>query len=135
MVRCPSALYHHLVDLSKYYRLSIDDYYRFVIIHDFNLPPGFNWRTTNVLVELPLDYPQTPPGVGDSRVFVRTGLRFYGHMLADYYESRVRPTYATPGFGPWAWVCYQHVRWNPLRDNLIRFLEMLRADLTNPPTI
>ena len=133
MTTCPPILYDHLARLSQHFRLALDDWYRFVIVQSVKLPPGFNRNTTDALIELEFDYPQTPPGMGNSRVFVDAGLRFRGWMLAEYREH-FQPTYRTPGFGPWAWICYQRIHWNPLRDDLVTFVEMLRADLTNPPT-
>jgi hypothetical protein len=86
-----------------------------------------------LLIELPHDYPLSPPGLGDYRVFASPYLLFWSRMLQDLHPETT-PCYATPGFGPWAWWCYQYIRWSPRRDDLVRFVEMVRADLTNPPT-
>ncbi|OHB65849.1 MAG: hypothetical protein A2V70_16655 [Planctomycetes bacterium RBG_13_63_9] len=123
-----------LVELSRYFCLWVDDWDRFVIVREVTLPPGFNRRSTDVLIELPEDYPMSPPGVAGSRIYVNAGLTFHRRIPAEYRECS-SPTYGTPGFGPWAWICYEHIHWNPVRDNLVRFVEMLRADLTQPPTI
>lgn len=32
-----------------------------VVVHDFPLPKGYNYETTDVLILLPPNYPQTPP--------------------------------------------------------------------------
>ena len=127
------ALQAQLQELSRHYPLWVDDWYRFVILRGMRLPPGFNYDTTDVLIEIPTDYPSVPPGLGDSRVYVNSGLRFYNQPLAEYRENTY-PDYPTFGFGPWAWVCYRTISWDPMRDDLIGFVEMLRADLTNPPT-
>ncbi len=133
MSTMPRILHDHLTGLSRYFHLALDDWYRFVVVRGVTLPPGFNRATTDVLIEFLPDYPVTPPGAGDSRVFVNAGLRFRGRQLVDYHEP-AGTKYPTPGFGPWAWLCYMDIHWNPFRDDLIRFIEMLRADLTNPPT-
>ena len=127
-------LQQDLQDLSQYYDLWIDDWYRFVIIRGMNLPPGYNYATTDVLLELPSDYPVSPPGQGKYSVMINVNLRFRGRLPAEYREHRT-PEFPTPGFGPWAWICYQQINWDPFYDNLIGFVEMLRADLTNPPTV
>jgi hypothetical protein len=123
----------HCRRLSRHHPLWIDDDYAFVIVGHVLLPPGYNLERTNLLIELPDDYPVSPPGIGDFRVYVSPHLRFQGRELKDLHLY-ITPSYTTLGFGPWAWWCYQSVRWYPKRDNLIRFVEMIRADLTDPPT-
>jgi hypothetical protein len=127
--RRPNAILHqHLRDLSLAYPLSIADDYCYVIVSHFLLPPGFNCRRTEVLIELPDGYPISPPGVGDSHVYMRPHLRYHNRLLDDLHTS------ITPGWGDWAWLCYQWISWDAHNDNLITFLEMVRADLTDPPT-
>ena len=123
----------HLKRLSRAYPLWLDDDYRFVIVEEIKLPPGYNCRATQLLIQLPPDYPVSPPGVGDNRVYVASGLRFRGRTLRDVHDS-IPPSFETPGSGPWAWFCYEWIHWDPLRDSLIRFVEMIKANLTNPPT-
>ena len=126
-------LMKHLSRLSRHFRLWIDDDYRFVIVGSVLLPPGYNVRRAKLLIELPGDYPLSPPGIGDSLIYVSPVLQFHGWDLKDLHPHR-QPAYPTPGFGPWAWWCYEKIRWYPKRDNLIRLVEMIRADMTNPPT-
>ncbi len=123
----------HLKLLSKHYPLWIDDDYRFVIVGRIRLPRGYDCREANLLIELPSDYPVTPPGVGDHRVYVWPQLQFHGRALRDQHPETT-PGFHTPGFGPWAWWCYQTIRWIPSRDDLVRFVEMVRADMINPCT-
>ncbi len=124
-----------LYDLSSAgFSLCIDDDYRFVIVDDVLLPRGYNHRTIPVLIELPERYPMTPPGVGADRVYVPKKLR-YRHSKIEDVHRHVGSTYSTPGWGPWAWLCYERIEWNPWRDNLITFIEMLRANLTNPKLV
>lgn len=121
-------LTQHLQTLAVAYGLSTSEDYRYVWLSGFRLPPGFNYRATDVLLTLPGDYPLSPPGIGDSRVYVSPHLRFAGRRLQDLHEN------VTPGWGDWAWLCYQRIDWHPWQDDLAKFLEMVRADLTNPPT-
>jgi hypothetical protein len=122
----------HLRRLSCAFQLQVADNYRFVIVGGVRLPPGYNHTLTSVLVEIPSDYPLSPPGIGNNRVYVSPRLRFRGRTLKDVHPD-ARPSYPTPGSGDWAWWCYQEIRWDPVRDDLIRFMEMFRVDLTNPP--
>ena len=123
----------HLKVLSMQFPLWVDDNSLFVIVGKLKLPPGYNHTLTQLLIELPDDYPLSPPGIGDCLVYVDPNLRFGMRELRDVHPSH-RPTYQTPGFGPWAWWCYEMINWNPNRDNLTTFVAMVRADLTNPPT-
>jgi hypothetical protein len=75
-------------------------------------------------VEIPDDYPESPPGVGGSHILVPSDLRFRGREPKDFH----------PWAGPdgWAWWCYERIDWDPCRDNLITLLEVIRAHMTHP---
>jgi len=120
--------------LSFHFPLCVNDDHKFVVVGGVRLPPGYNRDHTPLLIELPADFPCSPPGIAGRRVFVPPDLRFRGRRLADIHPGTT-PRFSTPGFGPWAWLCYEAINWNPLKDNLITFIEMVRADLTNPETV
>ena len=114
-------------DLSYVYPLAVDDDFKSLLIQDFNLPPGYNFQSIRVLIDLPDDYPENPPGVGASSVYVPTKLRYQGKVPDDFHKHN----------GPsndWAWWCYERIDWDPCKDNLITFCELLRAHMTNPKT-
>jgi len=111
--------------LSYAYQVALDDDYRHLFVKNFNTPPGYNFSTIPVLLQIPYDYPESPPGVGESRVYVPSGLQYRGHKLKDFHEWS----------GPsedWAWWCYESIKRDPCKDNLIIFFELLRAAMTNP---
>jgi ubiquitin-protein ligase len=126
-------LEQHLTKLSKYYPLWLDDDYRFVIVQDVLLPPDFNYEYTDFLIEIPPDYPLSPPGIGNYRIYTHFDLHFRGRSLRDLHLGTT-PKVAVQDPNQWAWFCYQQIDWNPLTDDLCVFLEMVRADLTDPPT-
>ena len=95
------------------------------------LPSGYNRSHIPLYIEIPEDYPATPPGVGGHHVYVPRDLTFWGYKLKDMHLNR-SPEEDTSGLGPWAWWCYESITWNPLRDNLFSFVEMFRSDLGNP---
>ena len=128
MFRHPDIVDAHLQALAIAYPLSVSEDCRWVVAHNFKLPPGYNALYTDVLFQIPSGYPCSPPGVGQSLVYLPQGLRYQGRVLRDLHEE------VTPSWGKWAWFCYQWIRWNPRRDDLIGLLEMVRADLTDPPT-
>lgn len=123
----------HLAELSHHYPVWIDDDDKFVIV-EIGLPPGFDYVWTNLLIEIPPDYPVSPPGIGNYRVFVPPWLTYRGRKLKDIHPNQ-SPSFETPEFGPWAWLCYEDVRWYPSRDDLLTFVEMVRSDLSNPSTL
>lgn len=129
-----NILDQHLRDLSRAFgHLWIGDNNGFVIVEGVKLPPGYNRCHTELLIALPEDYPCSPPGVGNHRVYVPHGLRYDGRRVRDIHEHS-QPSFDTEGFGPWAWWCYESITWDPFRDSLIKFVEMVRANMTDPPT-
>ncbi|MCK4913914.1 MAG: hypothetical protein KAI59_00115 [Planctomycetes bacterium] len=116
-----------LRNLSYAYPVAIDDDYKSIIVKDFNLPPGYNYDSIPVLLKLPRDYPESPPGVGNAKVYVPSSLRFKGKKPCDFHE------YSGPTKN-WAWWCYEEIAWNPFKDDLVTFFELMRAHMTNPKT-
>jgi hypothetical protein len=90
-------------------RVRVDPDGRWAVLYDFRLPPLFNYRTVDVLIELPPDYPLTPP----QWFYTDPGLRRSdGGPMPHYLESR-----AVRKAG-WA-ACCLHVRtWRPAPDPL-----------------
>lgn len=127
MITGRPLLDRHLQALAVAYPLRVAENGEWLMVSGFRLPPGHNSASTDMLAEIPADYPISPPGVG-SRLYLPRWLRFRGRKLRDLHEN------VTPGCPNWAWFCYQWIQWDPCRDDLIAFLEMVRADLTDPPT-
>lgn len=116
----------HLCGLSHVFVLDVArDYSRFVA-RGFKNPPGYNFPVIDVLVHLPPRYPVQPPGVPPSTVYLPEGLRYRGRTPADYH------TWGSPR--GWAWWCFRRIDWDPCQDNLITFMELLRATMTDPCT-
>jgi hypothetical protein len=110
------------------HRLTLSRDYRQLYVHGFVLPPGYNASQILVFVEIPADYPMSPPGVGKSHIYVPCGIRFMGRPLQDVHEEFPYRR------GDWAWFCYQKIQWDPCQDDLVRLMELNRAYLTDPPT-
>ena len=128
------CLTHDFLALDKHYHVWLAKNKKFVVVEDVRLPPGYDDEFTRVLIFIPPDYPVSPLGIGDSRVYVPPNLKFRGRSISDIHP-RIVPPLPITDFGPWAWWCYEHVCWDPMRDDLISFMEMVRADLTNPPVL
>ena len=118
-----TILERHLRALSCAYRLEVESNFRFFIIRNFQLPPGYNQTTIPVWADIPLDYPESPPGVG-AHIYLPQGLKYRGRTPRDYH----------PKSGPrgWAWWCYKRIDWDPCKDDLLVFFELLRTHMTNP---
>ena len=117
-----------LEELAVVYPVELSEDNRWLLVHDFLLPPGYDRKHIDILMQIPPDYPISPPGVGD-RIYLPADLRFRGRELASFYRRQKEMP------GNWAWFCYNQIQWDIHQDNLIGFLEMIRADLTNPKTV
>jgi hypothetical protein len=127
----PAMLHPHLVEkhicqLSCRYVVRARSDLSAIRVEDFNTPPGYNFPLIDVLLPLPEDYPASPPGVGNSHVYVPVGLLYHGRKPNDYHDYMASPP---PGY---AWWCYEKIDWDPCKDNLITFFEMLRMHMSNP---
>ena len=118
-------LKHDLRMLSYVYPIAIDEDFMFILVDGFNTPPGYNFDIIQILLRLPGNYPESPPGLGDARVYVPSKLTFKGRVPEDFHE------YSGPT-DKWAWWCYEKIDWDPCKDNLVTFFELLRAHMTNP---
>ncbi len=118
-----------LLALSYAYNVALDDDCRHLFVRNFNLPPGYNFSTIPVLLEIPHDYPESPPGVGGSHLFLPRGLEYQGRKPRDFHKD-IGPRHDSSH--RWGWWCYERIDWDPCRDNLITFCELVRADMTNP---
>ena len=65
----------HVRELSYAYGVDVDEDFRFLIIRDFVLPPGYDRDWIDIWMEIPSDYPESPPGVGSSHVYVPASLK------------------------------------------------------------
>lgn len=120
-----------LKDIKKLsFGYTIEPTKNYFMVREFLLPPGYNREEISILVLPPEDYPISPPGVGSSFAYIPKALLFHGYELQDLH-----PDMNYPGFGDWAWLCFQEIKWNPNKDNLITFFEIVRTTLTNPEII
>ncbi len=83
-----------------------------VVIYDFPLPNGFNYKTTDILILLPPSYPQTPPDwfYMDPRLQRRDGSR------PPHYFEEIRKALSVEG---WAAGSLHIIKnWHPSDDPL-----------------
>jgi len=115
-------------------RLQVDDDYAFVVVSGLKLPPGYNCSSTDATPRTACGLSNEPTGVGGSHVYLPPALRFHGRRLDDLHED-CQPTFCPPRARRWA--CSVTNTWigRPHRDDLIKFVEMVRADLTKPKPV
>jgi len=117
-------LMQHLRALSYRYPVEGPRDWSYIQVRRFRTPPGYSPSTIQIRLRLPEDYPASPPGVSPSRVYVPANLKYQGQTPEDFH----------PDIGPagWAWWCFEHIAWDPCRDDLITFFEVLRLTMTHP---
>jgi hypothetical protein len=123
------ALFAHLLGTPVNIHVPSDEDYAY--IEGFPLPASYSPATTDVLIELPYDYPATPP----TKVYIDNGLGRHGETLKDYDQG-----ITTRQGKSWAsWRTDQIgsiVRtWQPDWDGLHTFLPMLLGSFRDAPTI
>lgn len=96
-----------------------------VIIKDFPLPPGYNYTTTDILILLPANYPQTPPDwfYVDHNLRLADGRRpnhvFYQSTTHDPNVRRDHQAMdAPPQMKGWTGCCLHIRSWKPAANPL-----------------
>ena len=87
-----------------------EDNFLWVCVHDFDLPPGLNKKISDLLIEVPPNYPFGPPTNFFLDQTVRT---LEGKTLEHYYPDRSHNKYYDKG---WAWFCVHIKSWKVKAD-------------------
>jgi hypothetical protein len=96
------------------------DSFLWVCIHDFELPPGFNKKQSELLIELNANYPFTPP----KNFFLdRTVRTRRGENIEHYYPDEQYNKYHGKG---WAWFCVHIKSWK-VRGDIMQSDNLLTA--------
>jgi hypothetical protein len=104
-----------------YPRVTYDeDRFLWVCIHDFDLPPGFNKKQGELLIELNANYPFTPPKNFFLDRTVKTGR---GESIEHYYPDEQYNKYHDRG---WAWFCV-HIKTWKVRGDIMQSDNLLTA--------
>lgn len=110
-------------DLTYGYAVKVSEDY--LVISNFKLPEGYNKNEIEILLYPPKDYPISHPGVGSSNVYIPNDVLYHEKEISDFHPN------VNPKWGNWAWLCFREIKWNPLKDNLLTFFELVRLHLTN----
>ncbi len=69
-------LVKQIKDLSHRFPVDAQTDYSSILVRGFETPPGYNLSRIDVRLELPEDYPASPPGVSPSYVYVPAKFAF-----------------------------------------------------------
>ena len=92
-----------------------------VLVERFNLPRGFNRRTSKLLIALPYDYPEMPP----EDLYIQKYLKKNGDIPEHYFENdygdkKIRRL-------GYAWYSIHFTEWDPSFRSIIRGDNLLTA--------
>lgn len=110
----------------KYPSVQYGEGYKWVMIPEFNLPEGYNRKTTRLLFLIPSVYPQAAP----DNFYVDSGLKFAnGNQLTSYSEGAQIPIE-----GSWGCFSWHPEIWQPSAeikngDNLLTFMRSVNIRL------
>lgn len=103
--------------------------FRWVYIPYFELPEGFNEQVGELLIELPSNYPFSPP----KNFFLDKGIKtLEGYSIDHYYPQASMSKYHEQG---WAWFCIHIESWKVVNDimqsdNLLTCVDLVYTALS-----
>lgn len=111
--------------------------YSFVLLENYPLGKKYNPSSSHVLIRIPPEYPQIPPGL--SRIYgiyLIGGLKRNGEPLQcrkDQYHWDCSHNLVSMREKGWAWWCFARLEnWDPYKDNLFKITVLLAETLQNP---
>lgn len=110
----------------KYTSLQHGQDYNWVMIPDFNLPDGYNRKTTRLLFLITTSYPHASP----DNFYVDAGLKFSnGNPLTNYSEGAQIPIEGSWGCFSWHPEVWQPTAEIKKGDNLLTFMKSVNLRL------
>lgn len=126
-------LEHYVADLHRQgFRVGHTPDFAQVVVYDLPLPgdrgrwtdgDGRPVTTTSVSLSIPWDFPNVAPGVGLAHPLHAIHvplLRLLGRATVDHHPCQ---------HAPWAWLCFQHLDWNPAEATLATLLNTVTLSL------
>jgi ubiquitin-protein ligase len=106
--------------------------HEWVVIHGVELPDPGAWTDqygnalyhTSILIDIPYDFPMSPPGVGTShpnRAIHLPLILHNGNVMSDFHECQ---------HDPWRWFCFEWMEWNPWHDDLLTVVALVEASIS-----
>lgn len=91
-----------------------------LVLHEYQLPPGYNKKTTDLLLRIPESYPNGQPDM----FWVDEDLTLSNGAVpkkGEVFEAHVGKK--------WRRISWHPAKWNPGADNIYTFLSFVRAGL------
>jgi hypothetical protein len=120
--------------LARGYRVETPWNMNWVCVHGVALPGTTTGKwtdhegqaiiATSLLIDIPYDFPLSPPGIGCShptRAIHLPRIYYNGTKMKDLYDCVHEP---------WAWLCFQSMRWDPEQDNLLSLVALVEASVS-----
>jgi hypothetical protein len=113
-------------------QVQLDDNLKWLIVYDVKLPYGFNVDKTAVLLKIPPDYPQTPPGVGHHGIYLTEGLLRFGAQPQSYLQRNAYcwKTCCDLSAKGWWWYCIKTLNgWDGTKHDFNAAIRLLQVSL------
>ena len=118
----PPRLDRELNEIRKTCQVEVheDSAFANLIFKDFVLGSGFNMPSADLLIRVPLSYPDSGPDMfwTDPRLLLANGQEPQAANAREQYLGR-----------EWRRFSWHHSRWDSVRDNLFTYLEFVRHRL------
>jgi len=118
----PPKLDQELAELLESYKIEIQEESTLIclVFKEFPIGDGFNLPTTDLLLRVPLSYPDAGPDMfyTDPRIVLASGAIPQNAESLETYIGR-----------QWRRFSWHHNRWNRISDNLTSYLEFVRERL------
>jgi hypothetical protein len=122
-----------ILSLAKEYTVEVDSQLRWLMVSDFRPPKNYSPSSIGVLMLIPPDYPQTPPGLGHHNIYVRKNLRRKDGKRIKHFFAKVN--HCNRGccdlsHHSWFWWCLAGINWDPRFNDFLTIMNMLHVCMT-----
>jgi len=112
--------------LKQQFKVQVAQDYSIVVIEKFPLQPNFNRPYSDILLELPGNFPVNTPKLYIQNICKIKHGSTHGYGFFHSYKN----TEAHLWNSGWAWLCFQ-VTWNPSTDGILSFLKKMENEMKN----
>jgi len=115
--------------------------YSYVLLEDFPLGSDYSPSYSHVLLRIPREYPQIPPGLTSGHgIYIMGGVTRHSHPLQCTGTSEYSQYHWDCAHNPsdmrekgWAWWCFKSFSdWDPNTDNIFKLVTILAETLQHP---
>jgi Prokaryotic E2 family E len=118
----PPRLEHEILEIRKTSEAEVyeDSSFVNIVLKNFPLGPGFNLNNADVLIRVPLSYPDSGPDMfwTDPKVVLANGQEPQAATVKEQYLGR-----------EWRRFSWHFTGWKSMKDNLFSYVEFVRRRL------